>query len=134
ETAAPIGPTTSVHVRIARLVLRVDAALALALDTQQKRNPAQAHGVALRQREGWVLGEVGERALVVEVQLEFFGIRHRPCPPYVRKPSCRRWAARAARLSGIVQIAAARAASSAVSASTRAAASAISAALVCAYA
>ena len=64
DAAPQVGPAPGVHVRVADLELRVGAALALALDAQLERDPAQPDVVAVRERERRIEGEEGVRDLL----------------------------------------------------------------------
>jgi hypothetical protein len=79
KPSAPVRPAPRVEVRVARLPLRVLRALALALDAQGERNPAHAHLITRGQRERGLSGEIGERALVVEIEFDLgvaSGVKH----------------------------------------------------------
>ena len=71
DQTARLRPAPRIEVGVARLVFRVEAALALALDAQLERDPAHAHAVALLEREGGVKREIRVRTLVVRVHLYF---------------------------------------------------------------
>src|SRR6266852_7898550 len=67
EAAAPVRPAACVEVRIAGLVLGIDAALALALEAQHEWNPAHRDRVALWQIESRILCQEGIWTLEIKV-------------------------------------------------------------------
>src|SRR5579885_359044 len=68
-------PPSRVQVRVFRLVLGIDTALALALDAELERNPADANIIFPLKRERRIEGKVGERTFVVRVHF-YFGCLH----------------------------------------------------------
>src|SRR6202050_3376494 len=74
---ARLGPSARVEIRVSRLVLRVETALALAFDSKLERNPSQPNSKSILKRERRIECEVSERTLVVRVHLNLFGFVRR---------------------------------------------------------
>src|SRR5579885_3516229 len=78
QDAAWLGPSACIEVRVFRLIIGIDAALAAILDPELERNPAHAHGEALLQSKGRVKSEIRKGTLVVRIHLHFLAFHRRP--------------------------------------------------------